>query len=585
MHHKKLKNKLNYMNDLIRMIMKQRAKRPKTKKAKKIYRTEHLHCPLNLHKAQQVKDLLLAWSIGVKQESREAWNYWERHGTWRKNFITQDSPPLACFDTLGTSFGQMCFSQVNDAYQGFLTSIEARIKRVISKSTFYPMDKNKNKETNAKHQLHSLNVQHAWCKPLHETVYYGSKDEKQPVDVFLRQVMHKIYKYVLKQIKKPDFSKNLYPKIDQRKMKLSESHTSTHFAQWIKLSTLVPHTLINLPLVAHARYTSQKVKAGHDKLTKTIQLLPPENWRSLSLNDFSKQLKIGVFLDFYDAFEASRKDYQPYIEKGKTIALDKGLCTLLASDEGDLLGRNWKDFLLKIDEKLVSLSAYRQKHLKEDYRYSYREKVLRQKVKGYLTTEVNRIFNQLIKTHHPAKIILEQADFFTIQASKRMNRLLRNMGERIIKQKLESLKQEYGITVEYREAAYSSQECSACGYIDKRNRVSQAKFCCLACGFKCHADVNGARVIKFRRSETVTDSTATSRKHLLLKRIEAFQEQMPWLRVKDRASGLSCDPRLSNPYFSFCKEIWMKDGVIFNGLEKERFYVAQQYKFSTLKAD
>jgi putative transposase len=555
----------------------------KTPKKQKIYRTEQLHCPLNLQKAQKVKDLLLAWSIGVKQESREAWHYWERHGTWRKNLITQDSPPLACFETLGTSFGQMCFIQVNDAYQGFLTAIEARVKQMISKTTLYPLEKDKDKEDKAKHQLHSLNKQQAWCKPLSETVYYGVKGEKQPVELFLRQVIHKIYKHVLKRIKKPDFSKSLYPKIDQRKVKLFESHTSTYFSQWARLSTLMSGTPIHLPLVVTKRFENQKQKANQ-QIAKTIQLLPPKNWNNVSLKTFAKQFKIGVFLDFHNAFEASRKAYQPYMDQGKIIALDKGLCTLFSSDQGDLLGRGWKDFLSKIDEKLVSLSTYRQKHLKKNYRYSFKEKALRQKVKGYLTTEVNRIFNQLIHTHHPAKIILEQADFFTIQASKKMNRLLRNMGERIIKQKLESLQQEYGITTEYREAAYSSQECSACGYIDKRNRITQATFCCLACGFKCHADVNGARVVKFRRSEAVTDSTATSRKHLLLKRIKAFQEQKPWPSVKDRASGLSCDPRLTNPYFSLYKEIWVKDRVIFNGLEKEKFYVVQQYDFSTLKS-
>ena len=41
----------------------------------------------------------------------------------------------------------------------------------------------------------------------------------------------------------------------------------------------------------------------------------------------------------------------------------------------------------------------------------------------------------------------------------------------------------------------TSRECSVCGYIDKKNRKSQAKFCCLSCGHSENADMNAAKVI------------------------------------------------------------------------------------------
>jgi len=47
-------------------------------------------------------------------------------------------------------------------------------------------------------------------------------------------------------------------------------------------------------------------------------------------------------------------------------------------------------------------------------------------------------------------------------------------------------------------AAYSSQECSACGFIHPDNRPDQATFHCLACGSAENADVNAAKVIKKR---------------------------------------------------------------------------------------
>lgn len=41
-------------------------------------------------------------------------------------------------------------------------------------------------------------------------------------------------------------------------------------------------------------------------------------------------------------------------------------------------------------------------------------------------------------------------------------------------------------------APYTSLRCSACGWIDKNSRKSQAEFECVSCGFTCNADTNAA---------------------------------------------------------------------------------------------
>jgi putative transposase len=56
--------------------------------------------------------------------------------------------------------------------------------------------------------------------------------------------------------------------------------------------------------------------------------------------------------------------------------------------------------------------------------------------------------------------------------------------------------------VEKIRAAYTSQQCSACGHIAPENRKSQAVFQCVACGFACHADVNAAKNIAAGRAVT-----------------------------------------------------------------------------------
>lgn len=45
---------------------------------------------------------------------------------------------------------------------------------------------------------------------------------------------------------------------------------------------------------------------------------------------------------------------------------------------------------------------------------------------------------------------------------------------------------------------HSSNECSACGQVDKESRQSQAVFCCTACGHRENADLNAAKVLQMR---------------------------------------------------------------------------------------
>ncbi|WP_240506620.1 RNA-guided endonuclease InsQ/TnpB family protein [Thermoactinospora rubra] len=55
-----------------------------------------------------------------------------------------------------------------------------------------------------------------------------------------------------------------------------------------------------------------------------------------------------------------------------------------------------------------------------------------------------------------------------------------------------------GVALVHVDPAYTSQGCSACGHVDKRNRPDQETFCCTSCGFAEHADVNTARNIAAR---------------------------------------------------------------------------------------
>ncbi|MEV4524989.1 transposase [Streptosporangium sp. NPDC049304] len=55
-----------------------------------------------------------------------------------------------------------------------------------------------------------------------------------------------------------------------------------------------------------------------------------------------------------------------------------------------------------------------------------------------------------------------------------------------------------GVALIHVDPAFTSQQCSSCGQVDRKNRLDQASFSCTSCGFAEHADVNAARNIAAR---------------------------------------------------------------------------------------
>ena len=64
-----------------------------------------------------------------------------------------------------------------------------------------------------------------------------------------------------------------------------------------------------------------------------------------------------------------------------------------------------------------------------------------------------------------------------------------------LQQKIEYKSEVEGIKVRYVKAAYTSQKCSQCGYIDKENRKTQSEFICQSCSYKTGADYNASQNI------------------------------------------------------------------------------------------
>jgi IS605 OrfB family transposase len=72
-----------------------------------------------------------------------------------------------------------------------------------------------------------------------------------------------------------------------------------------------------------------------------------------------------------------------------------------------------------------------------------------------------------------------------------------------LQKKIEYKAKEKGIKVVYIEPAYTSKRCSSCGFIDTDNRLDQAHFKCLKCGFNENADYNASQNIGIKNIDKI----------------------------------------------------------------------------------
>ena len=215
---------------------------------------------------------------------------------------------------------------------------------------------------------------------------------------------------------------------------------------------------------------------------------------------------------------------------------------MLTTSEGDLYGRGLLADLVRIDRQITGIARHRQRAGGKP-RDSERYRRLVARVRGMLKTRINRALNSIVEDRKPAELTIERLNFRSPELSKRMNRIIQNCGRAVFKAKLVDLEERFGIVAHEVPSPYTSQECSSCGYVDRRNRRSQSEFLCRFCGMQKHADVNAACTVKGRRSSGLGDKFLT-KGAILAMLTRQHGERFP------RSQGAAADPRLTNRYWS-----------------------------------
>jgi transposase len=111
----------------------------------------------------------------------------------------------------------------------------------------------------------------------------------------------------------------------------------------------------------------------------------------------------------------------------------------------------------------------------------------------HVRQELNRAVNLLLEEHTSARIIYEDLSVASMRFKARaMNSYLYASNLAHIPKQIAWVAAKRAMAAHTVPAAYSSQECSRCHYVDRANRPDQRTFICKVCDYRNHADMNAS---------------------------------------------------------------------------------------------
>ena len=496
-----------------------------------VHRTDLLPSNLTASKRRDIANLVHAYRTCTVLAGRQQQSLFYRTGAFDKNNCEGTDQLKAIIG--GTRRAQMCRYQAAGQLQSWLSNRRNECRHIVQGHTFRD-------ERPIKHMLHYINQAKAWFKQGELSITINGVKIVIPQDIrrLARTIMHK----VISRHRLPDL-RYVSMRLDRRAADVVRPRKATQDGRvdyWVRMDTLDGTRKVEVPLLMHKQH---RQRVG--KLAGGIQVNLSREGR----------MSFGLVTDEGAAYAASRDAYQGK----KPIALDFGLTTMFATSEGQLLGQGFLTRLRGYDTQMQHISVgQKRRGLKP--RQSKRYVALVGRVRGYIKTEVGRVLNRLLSKRKPSLLVLEQLDFRDGGMSRQLNRIISNCGRSVIKQKLADIEQRFGVVAEEVMAAYSSQTCRRCDYVDGRNRSSQSKFRCLFCGHRVHADVNAAGTLLLRRNMTKDEpglsrgqgwSGVRSIRMALRESVRRFTERhgLAVLRlVHNGGSGSSADALSDNPY-------------------------------------
>jgi transposase len=207
---------------------------------------------------------------------------------------------------------------------------------------------------------------------------------------------------------------------------------------------------------------------------------------------------------------------------GQVVGIDRGVIVGAALSTGELLHvpgltARQRKRLLRLQRKLARAKRGSNRHARckhaigrlrvrgTDRRKDWAEKVSTDIARRFDVIRVEDL--QIRNMTRSAKGTCENPGR-NVRAKAGLNREILTSGWGLLVRRLE---EKAPGRVERIKPAFTSQRCSACGYVDPKSRESQADFQCTACGFACNADVNAARNIAAGHAVTARGGDGVTR--------------------------------------------------------------------------
>jgi hypothetical protein len=259
-----------------------------------------------------------------------------------------------------------------------------------------------------------------------------------------------------------------------------EPSSTAQFDYWLRVSTLDAGHPVRIPikLYKHARETL----AQFPKLCSGVTL----NRRD------------GEWLA---TFVVDRNG--PKAKSSKVVGIDIGMVSIVSTSSGRRYGQVSPELRRRVER--ANVKRRRKQQLNACLKRKNRTTVSLKdgKAGAFARNEIGRALNQMLdELPGGIKIALERLTVKDMRfKSRQMNRALRASQLGYARDKLKFKLDERGILYRSVQPAYSSQQCSKCGFTISMNRRSQAEFHCLWCGFEANADENAASNIAERFSD------------------------------------------------------------------------------------
>jgi IS605 OrfB family transposase len=268
----------------------------------------------------------------------------------------------------------------------------------------------------------------------------------------------------------PPLLRNICLQANANVVVIEPSETST-FDFWLRISTLEAGKPIRVPLTLYGR--AKETIAEFPKLCTGVTLNRREG-------------------QWYVTFVVERRGKKP--PSKAVIGVDIGMVNIVSTSEGRRYGQISPELRRRVERSVAK------RRRKQKLNACLKRKGLPtvdladHRAEAFARNEIGQALNQMIADLPTgAAIAVERLTVKEMRfKSRQMNRALRASQLGYVRDKLKFKLDERGIRYRSVQPAYSSQECSQCGFTLSMNRRSQAEFECLWCGYKANADENAS---------------------------------------------------------------------------------------------